>query len=71
LASILNFAAISWLTIFFTLGAILLVIAVWLIVKIILQEPGKRKSELDMIRKRYFNGEIDEENFDGRLHHLM
>lgn len=67
----LNFAAISVFQIIWTLGAILLVVAVWLILKMILEEPVEKNSPVESIRKRYFKGEIEEENFDDRLHHLI
>jgi uncharacterized membrane protein len=66
-----NFAAISGLTVIWTLGAILLVVAIWLIIKITLEEPRQNQSPIDLIRKRYSEGEIGDENYDERLHHLI
>jgi uncharacterized membrane protein len=71
LGTMLNFAAISGLTVIWTLGAILLVVAVWLIIKMTLEEPGKNQSSIDLIRKRYLKGEIGDDNYDERLHHLI
>lgn len=67
----LNFAAISGLQIFWTLGAILLVVAVWLILKMMLEKPEEDQNPLEIIRKRWYKGEIEEESYDERLHHLI
>jgi uncharacterized membrane protein len=66
----LTLAAVTGLSVFWIIGAILLVTAVWFILKIALEEPGSN-SVIDRIRKRYSKGEIGEENFDERLHHLI
>jgi uncharacterized membrane protein len=67
----LNFAAISGLQVIWTLGAILLVVAVWLILKMMLENPEEDQHPLEIIRKRWYKGEIEEENYDERLHHLI
>lgn len=66
----LTLAAVTGLSIFWIIGAILLVIAVWFILKIAREDPGSN-SVIERIRKRYYKGEIGEENYDERLHHLI
>ena len=67
----LNFTAIPGLQFFWTLGAILLVVAVWLVLKMMLENPKESHDPFDIIRKRWMRGEIGEENYDERLHHLI
>ncbi len=66
----LTFAAVTGLTVFWIIGAILLVIAVWFILKIALEDSGSN-SVIDRIRKRYYKEEKEDENYDERLHHLI
>lgn len=66
----LSILAITGLSVLWIIGAILLVVAVWLILKIALEDPTK-DSVISRIRKRYYKGEIEEENMDERLHHLI
>ncbi|WP_146192274.1 SHOCT domain-containing protein [Marinilabilia rubra] len=67
----LNFATISGLQIIWTLATILLVVAVWFILKMMLENPEENQDPLEIIRKRWYKGEIEEESYDDRLHHMI
>lgn len=65
-----SISAITGLSVFWILSAFLLVLIVWLILKMAGGE-SEFNSVISRIRKRYNEGEIEDENVDERLHHLI
>jgi uncharacterized membrane protein len=65
-----SISVITGLSVFWILAAILLILVVWLIIKMATGE-SENDSVINRIRTRYFKGEIEDDNVDERLHHLI
>jgi len=65
-----SISVITGLSVFWILAAILLILVVWLIIKMATGE-SENDSVINRIRTRYLKGEIEDDNVDERLHHLI
>ena len=60
----------GWMAIWWSLGAAVIAAVVWALVKSARAPAGSKESPMEILKRRYANGEIDEKTYEHMLEEL-